>query len=85
MISEETLGPKDYLHKIFDPKTEDNKDNRIALEKSNSKKAFLKNYGRLLIGKQLFFEMRSDGQSCGQWDYRSNAERKLTVHFPFSR
>jgi SNF2 family DNA or RNA helicase len=79
MIKRGNIRPKDYLHKIFDPKTEDKKIQE-ALEKIIEKK--LAQIMPLLIGKQLF-EMRSDGNPVGN-EIIVNAER-ATVHFHFHK
>ncbi len=79
MIKRGNIRPKDYLHKIFDPKTEDKKI-QDALENVIGKK--LAQIMPLLIGKQLF-EMRSDGNPIGN-EIIVNAER-ATVHFHFHK
>jgi hypothetical protein len=79
MIKRGNIRPKEYLHKIFDPKTEDKKI-QDALEKVIEKK--LAQIMPLLIGKQLF-EMRSDGNPVGN-EIAVNAER-ATVHFHFHK
>ena len=78
-IKRGNIRPKDYLHKIFDPKTEDKKvqeEIEKVLEKKRSKVM------PLLIGKRLF-EMGSDGNPVWK-EITVNAER-ATVLFHFHK
>jgi SNF2 family DNA or RNA helicase len=78
-IKRGNIRPKEYLHKIFDPKTEDKKTQdllEVVLEKKRSQ------IMPLLIGKR-FFEMGSDGNPIGK-EIIINAER-ATVLFHFHK
>ncbi|UZD21344.1 DEAD/DEAH box helicase [Algoriphagus halophytocola] len=78
-IKRGNIRPKEYLHKIFDPKTEDKKTQEAleeVLEKKRSKAM------PLLIGKRLF-EMGSDGNPVWK-EIAVNAER-ATVLFHFHK
>ncbi|WPR74830.1 DEAD/DEAH box helicase [Algoriphagus sp. NG3] len=76
-IKRGNLRPKEYLAKIFDPKTEDKKTQEaleVVIEKKRSK------IMPLLIGKRLF-EMGSDGNPVWK-EIKVNAERaSVLFHF----
>jgi len=76
-IKRGNIRPKDYLQKIFDPKTEDTKTQALIEEVIESKRAKIMPY---LIGKRLF-EMGSDGNPVWK-EITVNAER-ATVLFHF--
>ncbi len=78
-IKRGNIRPKDYLHKIFDPKTEDLKVQHILEQALEKKRGQIM---PLLIGKRLF-EMSSDGNPVGK-EIIVNAER-ATVLFHFHK
>lgn len=76
-IKRGNIRPKDYLQKIFDPKTEDPKTQALIEEVIESKRSKIMPH---LIGKRLF-EMGSDGNPVWK-EITVNAER-ATVLFHF--
>jgi SNF2 family DNA or RNA helicase/CRISPR/Cas system CMR-associated protein Cmr5 small subunit len=78
-IKRGNIRPKDYLHKIFDPKTEDLKTQALIEEVIEAKRSKIM---PLLIGKRLF-EMGSDSNPVWK-EITVNAER-ATVLFHFHK
>ena len=73
------LRPKEYLHKIFDPKTEDKTTQELLFKNLEIKRSKIL---PLLIGKRLF-ETGSDGNPTWK-EIKINAER-ATVIFHFEK
>lgn len=78
-IKRGNIRPKQYLHKIFDPKTEDKKTQALIEEVIEEKRSQIMPF---LIGKRLF-EMGSDGNPVWK-EIIVNAER-ATVLFHFHK